>query len=384
MSSSAEPVPEAERPLLDTWPALRARLPFAALGDWPTPTLPLDDVAAHVGRAAGELWVKRDDLSSPVYGGNKVRTLEVLMAAARARGATTIAATGAYGSNHAVATVLHAPRAGLDTAALLWPQPPTEAAKENLRVTLARCPRVVPVAHWSTFPLRAALFALGERRAGRNTDVMEPGGAVPLGALGYVNAALELAHQVRAGVLPEPKRVVIAIGSNCTTAGLLVGLHHASRLGIAFSDGVPELLSVRVTPWPITSRLRVLSLASAASELLAELAGDASLVLSRAQLGSRCYLDGSYIGAGYGEPTSDGVEAIRLWHEAGGHELDTGYSAKSAAAVLATLWRGAPGPVLFWSTKSSVPLPDVSAVQLTRAPAAMQRWLQLTHPAPQS
>src|ERR1700759_4250911 len=94
--------------LLRTWPALATRLDAVALGDFSSPVERLDALEPEL--RAGPLYVKRDDVSAAAYGGNKVRTLEVLFGRAKAAGAREIIATGAFGSNHAVATVLHAPR----------------------------------------------------------------------------------------------------------------------------------------------------------------------------------------------------------------------------------------------------------------------------------
>ena len=81
------------------------------------------------GSSASDAYVKREDESAEVYGGNKVRTLEFLFGEALARGARRIYSTGAFGSNHAAATVLHAPRVGLESGALLFPQPPSRTAR---------------------------------------------------------------------------------------------------------------------------------------------------------------------------------------------------------------------------------------------------------------
>ena len=85
------------------------------------------------------------------------------------------------------------------------------------------------MAHWSGLPFRMSFARMRERLRGRNTYVMVPGGATPRGALGYVNAALELAHQVDAGVCPPPEAIVLAVGSTCTSAGLLLGTRIAAR-----------------------------------------------------------------------------------------------------------------------------------------------------------
>ena len=89
-----------QRPLLELWPKLRGKLPFAELAELPTPVTQLGELACAVGAQADGWWEKRDDLTSKAYGGNKVRTLEVLLARAAAEGSETVYATGAYGSNN--------------------------------------------------------------------------------------------------------------------------------------------------------------------------------------------------------------------------------------------------------------------------------------------
>ena len=56
------------------------------------------------------MWVKRDDLTSPIYGGNKVRKLERLIPEALARGKKRIITVGAVGSHHVLATAVFAGR----------------------------------------------------------------------------------------------------------------------------------------------------------------------------------------------------------------------------------------------------------------------------------
>jgi 1-aminocyclopropane-1-carboxylate deaminase/D-cysteine desulfhydrase-like pyridoxal-dependent ACC family enzyme len=344
---------------------LKERLDTVALGDFPTRVERLDVLEPEYG--GGPLYVKRDDLSSPRYGGNKVRTLEVLFGAAKARGAQRILATGAFGSNHAVATVLHAGVAGLSGGAILFPQPPSWAALENLRVTLTHADPLHVLRHWSGLP-----FAMW-RRASADTVVMAPGGATPTGALGYVSAALELALQVERGELEAPRRVFIGVGSTCTSAGLLVGFAHAVRLGIGFRER-PTVVSVRVTPWPVTSRFRIVGLAVRTSELLARLTEDPSLALDRPTLSAGLVLDGTRLGPGYGQPSEPGRRALELFRKRELLELDTTYSSKAAAGFLAGAGESE-GPHLFWSTKSTVPLPVVSAEALAGAPPVALRFI---------
>lgn len=376
-------MPPETRPFFAIWPALEAQLGFLALGDFPTPIERLDRLGGAGAAISGETFVKRDDLSSPLYGGNKVRTLEPLLGQARRDGASLVVATGAYGSNHAVASVLHARPAGFRTAVALFPQPRSETAMANLRVSVTQADEIVDLPHWSALPW--FMWRRQRRAHAPATMIMPPGGAIPRGCLGFLSAGLELAQQVDRGLMPPPEEIVIALGSTCSTAGLLVGLRLAARLGLGWGEragggagrlaaGVPLLVAVRVTPWPVTSVFRIVRLALRVSTWLSALTNSPQLRFSRDELAAGLRVDGSQLGAGYGRPTPAGLAAIeRLGPFASA--LDTTYSAKSAAALLARVEQR-PGVRLFWSTKSSAPLPAVSAEALARAPARMRRWLE--------
>jgi D-cysteine desulfhydrase len=359
--------------LFDELPSLATRIARVALGDFPSPVEPLTAVSRALGGDA-EAWVKRDDISSGIYGGNKVRTLELLFAQARALGHESVLATGAFGSNHALATALHAPRAGLAPQALLFPQPISRAAFVNLQALTGSAARLYALPHWSALPFGMAWLARGARAP----YVMPPGGATPLGALGYVSAGLELGKQVAAGELPAPRRVIVGVGSTCSSAGLLVGLALAAHWGRGFAANQPPLLtSVRVSPWPITSRFRVLRLAVRTANRLHALSNGRVPSFTRAQLGAHFEVDGRYLGPGYGEPSAAGDEAEALWGRLKLPALDGTYSAKAAARVVAGVRAREPGPILFWSTKSSLPLPAARSEALQLAPARIRAWLLL-------
>ena len=362
-------------PLFELFPKLSRRVARVALGAFPTPVESLSALGPELGAEDSDAWIKRDDISSDVYGGNKVRTLELLLGEARARGHAGVLATGAFGSNHALATALHAPRVGLRASALLFPQPVSEAAFVNLRALAASGAKLHALAHWSVFPFGLAWTRLKHEPG---SFVMVPGGATPLGALGYVSAGLELGQQIAAGALPAPRRLIVAVGSTCTSAGLLVGLALAARFRIGFEPAtLPFLTSVRVSPWPVTSRVRILHLAARTAHFLRELAGSEVPRLDSTTLGARFEVDGRYLGPGYGEPSAAGSQAEALWQRLGLPALDGTYSAKAAARVVFGLRAREAGPVLFWSTKSSVPLPSGGAAQAspTDAPLRIRTWL---------
>jgi len=359
--------------LFEELPTLERRIVRVALGNFPTPVESLAALSRELG-VSPEGWVKRDDISSPSYGGNKVRTLELLFGEARAAGYESVMATGAFGSNHALATALHAPRAGLLPRALLFPQATSQAAFLNLRALTWSEARLSALPHWSALPFGMAWLGRGANAP----YVMAPGGATPLGALGYVSAALELGYQIAAGELPAPRRVIVGVGSTCTSAGLLVGLTLAAELRRGFTPETrPWLSSVRVSPWPITSRFRILSLAVRTARLLHQLSAGKLPLFERAQLGARFEVDGRYLGPGYGQPSAAGDEAEALWQSLSLPALDGTYSAKAAARVVAGLRANELGPLLFWSTKSSVPLPAPAAAasEPQQVPSPIRDWL---------
>lgn len=333
--------------LFELLPALADQVPWLPLGELPTPLSQASSVLRARG-LPGELWLKRDDQSSSVYGGNKLRLLEHLLAAAKQRGASEVYSTGAIGSNFALATALHAPRAGLTPGAICFPQALTAEAERSHALLSARA-RVVPIAHWSLLPLELERVQLRARLAGGRAVVFSQ---VSFGAealLGYVNAGLELARQVEQGLCPAPVRVVLPIGSGATTAGILAGLSLARRLGL-WRAAPPYVEAVRIAAWPLSRRGRVLGLAKKALAGVARLCGDPSLALEREQL-VPLRLITDQLGAGYPHPTAAGLSARRAFAEAGYGILDDTYSGKAAAHVLRA---GADeGPVLFWCTKSS-------------------------------
>ena len=341
-------------------------MPIVPLGHWPTPI-------AKVEVDGRTLWFKCEGDSHPRYGGNKLRTLEVWLGHARAQGARRIWAVGAYGSNHAVATVLHARAAGLDAGAILFPQPPSEWAIENCVALVGAGCELVRLRSVIEVPFAQAIVA----RRDRGSIVMPPGGATTIGTFGALAAAFELAEQVGAGALPPPARIVLAVGSTCTTAGLLAGLALARSTG-AWRWPVPIVHGVRVTPWPVTSRVRTAHLAAKTLDRVAALGGPRVAIGLRG-LVAGLVIDGRELGPGYGKPTERAIAAAaNLAH---GPRLDGVYSAKAAAALL-RLHRAGVGPLLFWASKSTARLPVPDSLRgvprpyfdwLTSNPAALAR-----------
>ncbi len=322
-----------------------------------------------------ELLVKREDLSADGYGGNKVRPLEMVFGAMEHQGIGELWATGAYGSNHALAAVIHARRLGLQSGAVLWPQPWSATAQDNLVVTASLADRlefVGSVAHM----VPKALWVRRTRKAW----VMPPGAATPLGALGHAGAALELAYQLKERGA-EIDTIVLPVGSTCTTVGLLVGTALAHAIGVL--PKMPTIVAVRVTPWPVTDANRIAWMAVRTAGMLRQrflMAGlDAQPMGGSGQIAKdfiafrrRIEVVGDELGPGYGVPTVGAWRALSDFLHCG-IRLDTTYSAKAASH----LFKRRAERVVFWSTKSNVPLPPIDPERLAGLPGAVQSWLGL-------
>jgi len=187
-----------------------AGFPRADLGVGATPTEERTIAGLHV-------LVKREDLTSPVYGGNKARCLEFLLAGVRG----PVLTYSTLGAHHAYATAVHARTLGLGCDAILVRRGPRGPLLDPLRHVARRVVEVGGVAG-------AALATLKLWRPG--TRVLPPGGVSARGALGYVVAAMELES--------IPERIYVPLGSGTTVSGLLAGL--------MLRGAVTEVVAVRV------------------------------------------------------------------------------------------------------------------------------------------
>src|SRR5690606_1255883 len=228
----------AEPALLRRHPRLRA-LPRAPFVTAPTPVEPLP----LPGAPAGACFVKRDERSCALYGGNKPRKLEWVLGAARARGGRRLVTSGGIGTHHGLATAILGRSLDMATTVVCVPQPVTPHVLEQLDAMLAwgaeiRFARGVPGAAAQT--VRALVRA---RLAGERPLLVPTGGSSALGDVGFVAAAYELADQVAAGALPEPAEIYVPVGSGGTLSGLVLGLALAGLrtrvVGVLVTDILP-------------------------------------------------------------------------------------------------------------------------------------------------
>lgn len=294
------------------------RYPRVALAHLPTPLERLDGLTKLLN--GPEIWIKRDDCTGLSSGGNKTRKLEFLMAEAIAEGADTVITQGATQSNHARQTSAAAAKLGMACHILLEDRTKKTSFEytENGNVLLDRL-------HGATIERCAAnpdmngemeKVAARMRSEGRKVYTIPGGGSNPTGALGYVNAGIELVYQANALNL-RVDHVVHATGSAGTQAGLVVGL-------TGIRSGIP-VLGIGVRAPKEKQEENVFALAARACDKL-EISG----AVKREDIVANC----DYVGEGYGFPAPDTIEAIRTLARTDGILLDPVYSGKGMAGMI--------------------------------------------------
>ena len=308
------------------------RFPRLELIGAPTPLEYLPRLSDHLGR---EIFIKRDDTTPLAMGGNKLRKLEFLAADALRDGADTLITAGAIQSNHVRQTAAVAAKLGLHCVALL--ENPIGTRAENYlsngnRLLLDLFNTQVEMCDALTDPA-AQLDELATRieAQGYRPYVIPVGGSNALGALGYVESALEIAQQCEDAV--EISSVVVASGSAGTHAGLAVGLEQlmpqAELIGVTVSRAVADQLP------------KVVALQQAVANSL-ELQAKADIILWD-----------DYFAPGYGTPNEEGMAAVKLLAQLEGILLDPVYTGKAMAGLIDGITQKRfkdEGPILFVHT----------------------------------
>jgi L-cysteate sulfo-lyase len=294
------------------------------LAHLPTPLEYLPSLSRELN--GPEIFIKRDDCTGMSSGGNKTRKLEYLMADARAQGADIVLTQGATQSNHARQTAACAAKMGLACHLLLedrtgktdhdYTQSGNVLLDELHGATIER------VAANPDMNGELAKAAIRFKEQGRKPYPIPGGGSNAIGALGYVNAAIELVTQANDMGL-RVDHVVHATGSAGTQAGLLTGL-------VGIRSGIP-LLGIGVRAPKEKQEENVFKLACATAELCN---------IRDAVRRQDVVANSDYVGKGYGFSTPASIEAIRMLARLEGILLDPVYTGKGMAGFIDLIRRG--------------------------------------------
>lgn len=297
---------------------LLSDFPQAPLGCFPTPLQRLSNLSELFGK---ELYIKRDDMTGVGLGGNKVRKLTFLLGDAQQKGATVVMTTGGAQSNHAMLTAACCNRLGMKAQLLLKRRGVSDPVGNVYLDGLLGA----QVDFFDTDDYGVIYEEMSRRKtalaeAGEWAYEIPLGGSTALGALGYVECFREtLAQCAHLGIHPD--RIVSAVGSGGTYAGLCVGAD-------LFAPDV-RVTGVAVDRAPFHQ---------ICAQLKAEIGG---LLELEQPLGDDNLEIYDNAGLGYGIPGPAEREALELMARQEGIFLDPVYTGKAFSWLLAQLRSGA-------------------------------------------
>ncbi len=303
---------------------LLSRFPRVSLAHLPTPLELMPRLSEHLG--GPNIYVKRDDCTGLGTGGNKTRKLEFLMADAIKNNADVIITQGAVQSNHARQTAAAACKMGMDCE-LIFEQrveDPSDPYINSGNILLDRIFGAKLRDVDKGTDMDAAMEEVAEelRSNGKTPYIIPGGGSNRIGALGYVDCALEFQSQANNESIVID-HVVHATGSAGTQAGLIVGLK-------ATNANIP-LLGIGVNAPKDVQEEKVYKLAVETAEYVG-----APGVVQREDIVANC----DYVGEGYGIPTKAMNDAVMLLARLEGLLFDPVYSGKGLAGMIDLIGKG--------------------------------------------
>jgi 1-aminocyclopropane-1-carboxylate deaminase/D-cysteine desulfhydrase-like pyridoxal-dependent ACC family enzyme len=328
-----------------------ARLPRVDLAHLPTPLEEVPRFAERVG--AARIFLKRDDCTGLLFGGNKTRHNEFLLADALLQGADMIVWGAGVQSNNCRQTAAACAKLGLDCYLYLSRATHNDDVQGNLLLDYLMGAKVEIIDAPLGPELDALLLARAEefRAAGRRPYAWDRVRGRPLAAVSYTLCMAEILDDLRALGLGTAAIYVAAAGA--TGAGLALG---RAVLGL---QGRVRLICPIKWPWDVRADT-------------AEVANHTAALLGLPHRLSAADIDSSedYIGPGYGKLTPGGREAMDLLARSEGVLLDPVYTAKAMAALIDDVRRRrvTPGDIIVFVHTGGTPAVFAYRDELMAAP----------------
>jgi 1-aminocyclopropane-1-carboxylate deaminase/D-cysteine desulfhydrase-like pyridoxal-dependent ACC family enzyme len=386
---------QSEPFLFQAYPTLKEKIPYIALGN--IGTTPVIHAKTLGAAQKITLYVKHDGVHGTdksgniLFSGNKRRKLEFLLADALAHGARHVYAQGGAGSNFATCTAAYSHELGLACTLVLSPQRNTGYTQRNLKLDLYYGAGIVAC------PSRESREPLCKELAQQDPAgyLIPLGGSNSIGALGYVNAAFELKHQIEQNILPQPDLIYITVSSAGMASGLVVGLY-AAALDIPVCmvriDGTPESITQDVTKliqetadylhqcddtFPIAANY------SEKFSIIQDVAGEEYVAIDHAAI--QRHHDMQF--TTYALITPEVQEAISTFYNVTGIKLDGTYAGKAFAACLRDINTGnlANKNLLFWDSFCAGTFNEYAqTVDTSKLPMELQKYIDGTYPVQSS
>ena len=306
-----------------------ANLPRLRLGFYPTPLTEAQHLSSVLG--GPRILIKREDLSGLALGGNKCRMIEFILAEAKKQGANAVISTAGSQSNYCLQIATAARKLGMKPSFVLVKSVHCETQGNLLLHNILDS----DVEILELNDISAIFGEIVSEKMNEVADDLRAQGYKPfiirhtipdvsaiLGTVGWVNAADELVTQLKDHHI-DAQYVVLANGGGLTQAGLVLGSKYLSAdykvIGIS-----------------------VFKKESAAVEAVKEYADAVSDFL---RLGikirpSDLEIVDSYVGEGYGIPSEECMNVIRLVAQTEGIFLDPVYTGKAMAGLIDLIKKG--------------------------------------------
>ena len=305
-----------------------SKYPRLKLTPLPTPIAYMKNLSEYLG--GPRIYVKRDDIGSLAFGGNKTRKLEYIMAQAAAEGADTVVTLGGVQSNWVRQTVAAAKALGMDAVAVLEGEKP-DAIQGNLMLDMLMGAQLIYMPGIpqdvedqeiaSAFPITGPI-AEDLRRQGKKPFLAPLGGATPTGHLGYINMVDELATQLAEENI-RPTHIFVGTGTGGTHTGIQMGLRLAGM--------ETKLVGISVS---FHTRPKEEEIAQMCNEAMAYYGVQEKFVPGDITVNY------DYVGAGYGAVTPEAVEAVRLAARLEGLILCHTYAGKALSGLIGMIRSG--------------------------------------------
>ncbi|MGA9598716.1 MAG: pyridoxal-phosphate dependent enzyme [Methylocystis sp.] len=306
---------------MNDWSERLDALPRLSLIEEATPLHRAKNLRAGFG--GPDLWLKRDDLLPAGFGGNKMRSLDVVGADVLLRSANVIVTGAGVLSNHVRAVAAVAAMTGLRCEIAYWGPPPARIEGNHLLTRMLGA-NISFTGENDRASVDAAIARMLSmlRAMGENPYGIPRGGACALAALSHVLAVRETVHQL-ARLDVRPDAVLMAVGGGATLAGWLLG---SALFGAS---------------WRIDA-VTVSRPVGEAMERAENLAIEAAALIG-CNFSPGCVeavVHDGFIGEGYGVPSKAGQEAIASAARTEGIFLDPVYTGKAMACYRALIEKG--------------------------------------------
>ena len=302
------------------------RVPRTRLAHLPTPLELLPRFSNAVCENGPRIWIKRDDCTGLLMGGNKARHNEFLIGDALAKGANMVVWGAGVQSNNCRQTAAACAKVGLDIHLVLGRGRPAngpDVVQGNLLLDqiVGASIEIVEESVGPGLDRKIAEVAERFRSQGRTVYLWDRKVVLPLAALSYALCVAEIVEQSAAAGF-EPSGIYVS-SAGSTGAGVALG---AKALGLRY-----PVKSIAPMNWPWDSHEEL----SATANQAAELAG-----LETRLAPSDILFDESQLSPGYGAPSDAGIEAMTMLARTEGIWVEHVYTAKALAGLIANIRAG--------------------------------------------